>query len=91
MKIFIIFFLFPEELSEIVEDKQEDYNSLQKINKKIRSNITELEIIHESQQIEKIHLKQNLKNIKKNVKQTTASLEKLKDLDVNNEKLKKQL
>lgn len=83
--------LFTEELSEIVDDKQEKYNSLEKFNSKIRSNITELEVIHESQQIEKIHSKQSLKNIKKNVKQTSASVERLKDLDVNNEKFKKQL
>lgn len=86
-----IFFLFTEELSEYVDEKQEKYNALQKINNKIRSNITELEVIIESQQIEKIHLKQSLKNLKKNVKQTEMSNERLKNIDVNNEKFEKQL
>lgn len=83
--------MFTEELSEIVDEKQEKYNLLQKINSKLRSNITELEVIHESNQIEKIHLKRDVKNIKKNIKQTSASVKLLKDLDVNNEKFKKQL
>lgn len=83
--------MFTEELSETVDEKQEKYNALQKINNKIRSNITELEVIIESQQIEKIHLKQSLKNLKKNVKQTEMSNERLKNIDVNNEKFEKQL
>lgn len=83
--------MFTEELTECVEEKEEKYHSLEKINSKIRSNVTELEVINESQQIEKIHLKQNVKNIKKNIKQTNISVERLKSLDGNNEKYEKQL
>lgn len=83
--------LFTDELFEIVDKKQKKYNSLQKTNSKIRSNITELEVIHESNLVKIIQLKQNVKNLKKNVKQTSASVERLKDLEVNNDKFKKQM